>query len=393
LPALRKALALPRTEETSRIIVIATDGFIDVESKAFNLIRDQLGDANFFAFGIGTSVNRHLIEGLAHVGMGEPFIVTKPEEAEAAAARFLQYIKSPILSRINIEYEGFDASDIEPKEAPDMFAERPIVVFGKWHGTAQGSIAITGRTARDSFHERVDIASGMISQWEPLRYLWARHRVKNLADYGGLPAPGAQPAPPADSKIAQQISEVTQLGLKYSLLTPYTSFVAVDHVVRSDGQIEQVVQPLPIPQGVTDSAIGSRDLIEEFKVISGYSGSQVLYKYRSRFIDVPLRGHRNWQELLPLISGVTLPVASSVESFLSPAGTGPHINGQSRSDRTFQIKGIEVGWGAIEAQSLIPIIDAVDDFRANISSIDAKLSTGVGVATIRTGTNHLHGSA
>ena len=92
LPALRKALASPRTEGKSHNIVIATDGYVDVEAEAFELIHNNLGGTNFFAFGIGSSVNRHLIEGLAYVGKGEPFIVTSPQEAEAAAARLLQYI-------------------------------------------------------------------------------------------------------------------------------------------------------------------------------------------------------------------------------------------------------------------------------------------------------------
>ena len=67
----------------SRTVVIATDGYVTVEEEAFDLIRNNLGKANMFAFGIGTAVNRHLIEGMARVGMGEPFVITKPDEAPA----------------------------------------------------------------------------------------------------------------------------------------------------------------------------------------------------------------------------------------------------------------------------------------------------------------------
>jgi len=87
LPAMKKALALPRTEGYSRSVVIATDGYVTVEEEAFDLIRNNLGDANMFAFGIGSSVNRYIIEGMARVGMGEPFIITKPEEAPQLASR------------------------------------------------------------------------------------------------------------------------------------------------------------------------------------------------------------------------------------------------------------------------------------------------------------------
>ena len=67
-------------------MIIATDGYVSVEAEAFDLIRNNLGNANMFAFGIGTAVNRHLIEGMARAGMGEPFVITKPEEAPAKAA-------------------------------------------------------------------------------------------------------------------------------------------------------------------------------------------------------------------------------------------------------------------------------------------------------------------
>jgi Ca-activated chloride channel homolog len=260
LPALRTALGLPRAEEASRTIVIATDGYVNVEAEAFDVIRNNLGNANLFAFGIGSSVNRHIIEGLAYVGMGEPFIVTKPEEAAATATRFLRYVESPVLTRVRLEYIGFDAYDAQPNAVPDVLAQRPIVVFGKWRGAPRGAIAITGRTAAGPFQQLIEVADARTSPSDSaLRYLWARHRIKMLADY-------APPVPWGENKAANQIREVTQLGLKYNLLTPYTSFVAVDHVVRSNGLPEKVKQPLALPQGVTDHAL-SGGLVQEIKVI------------------------------------------------------------------------------------------------------------------------------
>ena len=81
LPALQRALSLPCSEMVSRTFVIATDGYVSVEKEAFDLIRNNLSNANFFPFGIGSSVNRYIIEGMAHVGMTEPLIITSQEEA------------------------------------------------------------------------------------------------------------------------------------------------------------------------------------------------------------------------------------------------------------------------------------------------------------------------
>ena len=109
-----------------------------VEEEVFDLIRNSLGRANMFAFGIGSSVNRHIIEGMAHVGMGEAFVITKPEEAPAQAERFRAMIQTPVLTGIQVRFEGFDVYDVEPPQVPDLFAERPVVVFGKWRGKPKG---------------------------------------------------------------------------------------------------------------------------------------------------------------------------------------------------------------------------------------------------------------
>ncbi|MBM3323250.1 AgmX/PglI C-terminal domain-containing protein [candidate division WOR-3 bacterium] len=246
LSALRRALALPRAEGTSRTVVIATDGYVTVETEAFDLIRDNLDKANMFAFGIGSSVNRFIIEGMAHVGMGEPFIVEKPERAEAQTEKFRQYIETPVLTGIDIDFPGFDAYDVEPKTIPDVMAERPIVVFGKYRGKASGAITVRGWSGSGKYSEAVKVAdfSPDVSS-AALRYLWARHRIQLLADYNNL------------FEDSSRIKEVTRLGLKYNLLTRYTSFVAIDQKVRNVGGKQEVVeQPLPMPEGVSDYAVG-----------------------------------------------------------------------------------------------------------------------------------------
>jgi len=138
LPALRRALSLPRSEGYSRTIIIATDGYVTVEEEAFDLVRKNLGNANMFTFGIGSGVNRYLIEGMARVGMGEPFVITKPEETREKAEKFRKMIESPILTNVRINFGKFDIYNVEPVSIPDVFAERPVIVFGKWRGKPMG---------------------------------------------------------------------------------------------------------------------------------------------------------------------------------------------------------------------------------------------------------------
>jgi Ca-activated chloride channel family protein len=246
VPALRQGLDLPTHEGFSRSIVVVTDGYVNVEREVFQLIRGRLNEASIFAFGIGSEINRWLIESIARAGMGEPFAVSRPEDAAAVSARFAEYVRSPVLHRVELEFAGFDAYDVEPGRVPDLLAERPVTVFGKWRGTPSGVIRLTGLAAGHSFEASLDVARCRTDTSLPaLRNLWARHRIAQLEDDYTLN--------PADSVR----EAITGLSLRYSLLTPFTSFVAVDEVVRRpDGDPQQVKQPLPLPDGVPNSAIG-----------------------------------------------------------------------------------------------------------------------------------------
>jgi Ca-activated chloride channel family protein len=246
LAALERAVDLPRQSNASRSIVLVTDGYIEAESDVFDYVRDHGDEVNVFAFGIGSSVNRFLIEGVARAGLGEPFIVTKPAEATEAAARLRRYIDTPVLTAIDVTFHGFDVYDVEPRKLPDLFASRPIVVFGKWRGDAAGSIGISGNTGRGPYQVSVPVAGASDDgSHAALRYLWARTRIAELSDFG--------PGVPSETRVA----EITSLGLTFGLLTRYTSFVAVQEIVRrTTDNASDVDQPLPLPAGVSDLAVG-----------------------------------------------------------------------------------------------------------------------------------------
>jgi Ca-activated chloride channel family protein len=242
--AMERAFSIPRREGVSRTIVLITDGYIEAEKDVFDYVRDHLDVGNVFCFGIGSSVNRHLLEGVARAGQGEPFVVTKPEEAEQAATAFQEYIQSPVLTGIQVSFSGFDAYDVEPSKVPDLFARRPVVVFGKYRGEPKGTIELRGRTGKDVFRASFSPSEAQAREdHRALRYLWARTRIAQLSDFG---------------RASEDVrGAVTQLGLTYNLLTQYTSFIAVEEVIRNAGGAgPDVAQPLPLPAGVSDLAVG-----------------------------------------------------------------------------------------------------------------------------------------
>ncbi|MGM0622100.1 MAG: VIT and vWA domain-containing protein [Bacteroidota bacterium] len=251
LAALKKAFALKGTENYSRTFVVVTDGYVTIEKEAFTLIRNSLSEANVFAFGIGSSVNRYLIEGLARVGMGEPFVILNQEEAPEKAEKFRKYIQSPVLTNIDVDFSNFQVNSVEPPTVPDVFAERPILIFGKYEDTPQGSFEISGLSGSHDFHQKLYVNNYPPSeQNSALKYLWARHVIQQLDDYGQLNQYGEE-----NEAVKEEIIE---LGLKYNLLTRYTSFIAIDSLIRNTGDsTATVTQPLPLPAGVSDLAVGS----------------------------------------------------------------------------------------------------------------------------------------
>lgn len=245
--AIKRSLALPGGENRSRSILLITDGFITADAEVRDLIRAGIGKANLFAFGIGSSVNRELMESIARAGGGEPTIVTSGSEVASAAKRFREMVSNPVLAKVRIEAEGVTLGSIEPDPHPDVFASRPLIVTGTWTGEPKGKIIVRGIGGNGTpFEKIIDLAESAAAKGldhPVLPILWARERVRHLGEL--------------EKRDSETVREITSLGLSYSLLTPYTSFLAVDETPKTfEGLAQTVKQPLPLPQGVSESAIG-----------------------------------------------------------------------------------------------------------------------------------------
>ena len=140
---------------------------------------------------------------------------------------------------------------------PDMMAERPIMIFGKYTGKPTGTVTLTGKVGRKAYKQTFDLSQVKADKSNAaLRYLWARERIKYL-DY--LECGNYHSLRESDGAEAKAILE---LGLKYNLMTNYTSFIAIDEVVvNKDGKQVTVKQPIPMPEGVSDYAVG-HDMVE-----------------------------------------------------------------------------------------------------------------------------------
>jgi Ca-activated chloride channel family protein len=156
---------------------------------------------------------------------------------------------------------------VEPASIPDVLADRPVILFGKWRGKAEGTILLSGLTGEKPYSDEIRVTSVKPERSNAgLPYLWARHRITLLSDYNLL------------RQSDERIAEVTNLGLTYNLLTAYTSFIAVDSEVRNqDGRTTTVNQPLPLPEGVSDYAVGG--------VMSRNAAAPMMMKEKKAFAE------------------------------------------------------------------------------------------------------------
>src|SRR5213079_1913318 len=208
-----------------------------------------------FSFGIGNSTNRFLLDSMAKYGRGEVEYVGLNDDGSAAAKRFHERIRNPLLTDISVDWNGLAVSDVYPKTIPDLFGAKPVILSGKYSGNGKGVIRLKGKMSGRDFVREIPIDFSSTEQHDVLATLWERNRVDDLMsqDFNG-----AQRGTMKDD-VKQA---VTQLGLDYRLMTQFTSFVAVEEMIVTDGgQPRRVDVPVEVPEGVNRDAIfGERQI-------------------------------------------------------------------------------------------------------------------------------------
>jgi Ca-activated chloride channel family protein len=241
LAGIETALRIRPDPDRLRIVCLLTDGYIGNETEILAAVRQDLGEARLFSFGVGSSVNRYLLDALAEEGRGVVDYVPLDGDTRPIVERFYARIARPHLTDLAIDWGDLDVEGICPEPLPDLFAGQTLVVSGRYRAGGRSEVVVRGRLGRRAFERRLPV---VLPEREPenaaLGTLWARRRIDALMR---LMVPGEQEA------LAR---EVTETALAFHLVSRYTSFVAADNqVVSKDGEPMLVPQPVEMPAGVS----------------------------------------------------------------------------------------------------------------------------------------------
>ena len=246
LKAIDVALKPSDDQSHVRIVCFMTDGYVGNEAEIIAAVQNH-PNARVFAFGIGSAVNRFLLDKMAEAGRGEVEYVGLNDDGSAAARRFHERVRNPLLTDISIDWNGLPVADVYPQRIPDLFSAKPVVVTGRYVGPGRASIRLKGKLAGNDFVREIPVElPDTMASHDVLASLWARARVDDLMsqDMKGH----------ASGIMRDDLkATITQLGIEYRLLTQFTSFVAVEEMVVTDGgQPRRIEVPVESPEGVPD---------------------------------------------------------------------------------------------------------------------------------------------
>ena len=255
MQAIEAALAPSDDQSHVRIVCFMTDGYVGNDMEIISEVQKHQ-NARVFAFGIGSSVNRFLLDQMALAGRGEVEYVGLSDDGSAAARRFHERVRNPLLTDVSIDWNGLPVADVYPQRIPDLFDAKPVIVTGRFTSPGRATIRLKGKMGGNEFVREIPVElPETMALHDVLAPLWARARVDNLLaqDFAGAQSGNVR---------ADLQDTITQLGLEYRLMTQFTSFVAVEEMIVTDGgQPRRIDVPVEVPEGVNPAEVEARQVL------------------------------------------------------------------------------------------------------------------------------------
>jgi Ca-activated chloride channel family protein len=408
MKAIRAALAGSNASAHVRVVCFMTDGQVGNDMEIIAEVQKH-PRARVFSMGFGYAPNRFLLDKMAEHGRGEVDYVADGEDGGEAARRFHERVRNPLLTDLSFDWAGLPVSDLYPKVVPDLFSARPLVVFGRYERGASGVVRIRGRAAGREFVREIPVALPEEEAGrDVLATLWARRRVDELM---GRDMAGVQAGTAADPLR----EEITRLGLDFRLMTQFTSFVAVEErVVTDGGEPRRVDVPVETPAGpVAEHVVGVGGISQMVMVTSSTSylntsSSSVSSTVEARELSSLPLNERSVMSLATFAPGVVAPAPAS-----QGRGGGLSSNGQRAGSNSFEIDGVSadlrtapivqspgaprrgVAPATSDVAGGLATLDAAQEFTVRTDQIEPQYGRTAGAqlsVITRSGTNEMRGS-
>lgn len=226
--ALLMALEMIESGERPNYVLFLTDGLPTVGvTRVADILKniDKANDqrARIFVFGVGYDVNTELLDRISNVNRGTSVYVDENEDLEIAVSNYYEKISSPLLSELYFIFRNIDVKDLYPRTMPDLFKGSQLVLVGKYRGKGPVSVTLSGKVGKQE--RRFTLENQKLAKDDSYNFLprlWATRRIGYLLEEIRL-----------HGENKELVGEVRELGLKYGIVTPYTSFLVTEKEKRT----------------------------------------------------------------------------------------------------------------------------------------------------------------
>ena len=245
LVGIHAALATPGDARRTRYVVFMTDGFIGDDAEVIALTRKEIGKARIFSFGVGSNVNRYLLDEVAIAGRGYAEYLRPGEKADELVDRFYDRIGMPYLTDVEVDWGNLAVTDLRPAALPDLSALSPLVLHARYLRSGEGDITIKGRIAGKPVAQKIHLTLPANAPGHgAIEKLWARATIAEMER-----VPRGTPVPER---------AIADVAVTHGLMSKYTAFVGTDSTGPrgADGRPLLVHQPSEAPADVDLASAG-----------------------------------------------------------------------------------------------------------------------------------------
>jgi Ca-activated chloride channel family protein len=175
-----------------------------------------------FTFGVGYDVNTALLDKLAAENGGVADYVEPKEDLEVKVSNFFSKVNYPVLTDLQLDMGGAQTDLIYPRGIPDAFRGSQVTLIGRYSNDADLKsiqLKLTGKASGASrtytypnlsFPLRSDANEYLPRLWATRRVGWLMEQVRTNGEQKELR------------------DEIVDLGTRYGIVTPYTSYLALE---------------------------------------------------------------------------------------------------------------------------------------------------------------------